>query len=104
MLLRITASGLLVGLAFGGLSQGSAAPIQVTVLALALFLALGLFTVVVSSLAAMLTVALFLLLHQETLAASMVTAVVCTALALQGAGAYSLDARLFGQRRVVWRS
>ena len=104
MLLRINASGLLIAIAFHNLSAGDASVLSLSVVVLAVFLTLGLFTVAASSLAATLTMALFLLVHHQTLAASVVTTVVCTALALQGAGAYSLDARLFGQRRVVWPS
>jgi uncharacterized membrane protein YphA (DoxX/SURF4 family) len=103
ILLRITASGLLIAIAFDNLSRGDASMLSVSVVVLAIFVVLGLFTTVASSLAAMLTVMLFLL-YQQTLASSTVTTVVCMALALQGAGAYSLDARLFGQRRVVWPS
>ncbi|WP_041586004.1 hypothetical protein [Terriglobus saanensis] len=102
MLLRITASGLLVAVACNNLSRGDASVLSVSIMILAIFLALGLFTVAASSLAAVISMTLPFLLHQETLAASTVTVSVCVALALLGAGAYSVDARLFGQRRVVW--
>jgi hypothetical protein len=104
MLLRITASGLLVDIACNHLIQGDASVLSVSIVILAIFLTLGLFTVAASGLAAVLIIALSLLIHQEALAASTVTASVCVALALLGAGAYSIDACLFGQRRVVWRS
>ena len=102
MLLRITAAGLLVAIACNNLSRGDASLLSVSVVILAIFLTLGFFTIVVSSLATALIIALFLLLHQETLAACVVTSAACIALALLGGGAYSVDARLFGQRRVVW--
>jgi hypothetical protein len=102
VLLRVAASGLLVGIACNNLSRGDASALSVSVVILAIFMTLGLFTIVVSSLAAALIMAFFLVLHQETLVASMVTAAVCIALTLLGAGAYSVDACLFGQRRVVW--
>jgi uncharacterized membrane protein YphA (DoxX/SURF4 family) len=102
MLLRITASGLLVAIACHNLSRGDAGLISVVFVVLAIFLTLGLFTILVSSVAASLTLVFFIFLHQETLSASVATSAVCIALALLGAGAYSVDARLFGQRRVVW--
>jgi hypothetical protein len=102
MLLRLTASGLLVTTACNNLLDGDASLLSVSMIILSIFLTLGLFTVAVSGLAAMLIMTLSLLLHQGTQAASTVTVPVCLALALLGAGAYSLDARLFGQRRVVW--
>ena len=102
MLLRVTASGLLVATACDHLSLGAASLLSVSIIILAIFLMLGLFTTAVARLSAMLTMTLSLLPRQEILAGSIVTISVCIALALLGAGAYSLDARLFGQRRVVW--
>jgi uncharacterized membrane protein YphA (DoxX/SURF4 family) len=102
ILLRLTASCLLLAIAYGNLSRGDASLLSFLAIILAIFLTLGLFTIVTSSLAAALTIALVILLHQQSFAKSAVTAVVCLALALLGAGAYSIDARLFGQRRVIW--
>jgi uncharacterized membrane protein YphA (DoxX/SURF4 family) len=102
MLLRITASGLLMTVACENLSRGDTSVLSVSAIVLAIFLMLGLFTRAASCLAAVLIVALSLLVHQQSLAASAAALAVCVSLALLGAGAYSIDAQLFGQRRVVW--
>jgi hypothetical protein len=101
VLLRVTTAGLLMASAWENLSRGEASVLSVSVVMVAIFLMLGLFTAPTASLGAALTIAL-LLLHHGTLAASTVTVSVCVDVALLGAGAYSMDARLFGQRRVVW--
>ena len=102
VVLRVTASGLLVLIAMNNLRRGDASVLSVSAIILALFLTLGLFTVIAASLGAMLTGMLSFLPRHETIAANVVIVLVCISLALLGSGAYSIDARLFGPRRVTW--
>jgi uncharacterized membrane protein YphA (DoxX/SURF4 family) len=101
-LLRVIASGLLVTAALQNLRLGDASVLSVSAIVLAIFLTVGLFTVLAASMGAVLTTTLFLLLHHETLGASIVIVLVCITVALLGGGAYSIDARVFGPRRVIW--
>jgi hypothetical protein len=102
LIARLTVSALLLEIAGNNLLRGDACVISYTVAILSLFVTLGLFVPVVSSLAALLTISLILLVHRETLMVSSAATGFCIVLALVGAGAYSMDARLFGQRRVIW--
>jgi len=69
---------------------------------LALFMVLGLFTAISSVMAALLTVILFLFLRDTPLLVVATSASLCVSLSMLGAGAYSLDALLFGRRRVIF--
>lgn len=89
-------------IAGNNLFQGDEYALSVAVGVLAIFVTLGLFTLAASSLASVLTMILFVLVHNETLTVSAATSCLCIVLALVGAGAYSVDAQLFGQRRIVW--
>ena len=102
LLLRLIASGLLIVFALDNLRRGEASVLSVSAMVLAIFLSLGLFTTLAASLGAALTLTLFLLLHHQTIVMSLVAISVSVADALLGGGAYSIDARLFGPRRVVW--
>jgi len=102
LIARLTVSALLLDIAGHNLLRGDASVVSFTVAILSLFIALGLFTPVVSSVAALLTIALLLLVHREALTLSAATTCFCVVLALVGAGAYSVDGLLFGQRRVTW--
>src|SRR5580658_5244140 len=64
---------------------------------LALFMILGLFTAISSVMAALLTVILFLFLRDTPLLVVATSASLCVSLSMLGAGAYSLDALLFGR-------
>ena len=99
---RFTVSGLLLKIAITNLLLGDASMASYSVAVLAVFLCCGLFTTVVSTLAAVLTMTLLFFVHSEILIESVATTCFCIMLALMGAGAYSVDARLFGQRRVIW--
>jgi hypothetical protein len=70
----------------------------------ALFMLLGLFTTIVSGLAAVLTVVLFFLFRDTSPAAVTTAILFCSSLAMVGAGGYSLDALLFGFRRIDFPS
>jgi len=63
---------------------------------------LGLFTAISSVMAALLTVILFLFLRDTPLLVVATSASLCVSLSMLGAGAYSLDALLFGRRRVIF--
>jgi uncharacterized membrane protein YphA (DoxX/SURF4 family) len=67
---------------------------------LALFVAIGLFTTIASGLAAILTVVHFFLFRDPSPAAIATTILFSLSLSMIGAGAYSLDALLFGFRRI----
>jgi hypothetical protein len=67
----------------------------------ALFIVLGLFTVISSGIAALLTVILFWFLRDSPILVVATSAALCVSLSMLGAGAYSLDALLFGRRRVI---
>lgn len=68
---------------------------------LALFIVLGLLTSVCSGLAALLTVALSFVSRDLPLDVVAATVSICLSLAMLGAGGYSLDALLFGRRRII---
>jgi hypothetical protein len=68
----------------------------------ALFMVLGLFTAVSSGIAALLTVVLFLFFRDIPILVVTASVLLCVSLSMLGAGAYSLDALLFGRRRVIF--
>jgi len=102
LIARLTVGGLLLKIGIANLLLGNASVGSFSVTILALLVCCGLFTTVVSTLAAILTITLLFFIHSETLIESVATTCFCIMLALIGAGAYSVDARLFGQRRVIW--
>jgi putative oxidoreductase len=63
-------------------------------------LSIGLWTPIAAVTAAAIQFGTMSLAHQFN-SSSVVTAVVCLALAMLGPGAWSLDARLFGRKRIV---
>jgi uncharacterized membrane protein YphA (DoxX/SURF4 family) len=101
MLLRIVVAALLISTLSDDLSRGDLSAVSVVAIGLGSFLTLGLFTVVAAALGAIFA-AILPFLHHGALTSSSVTIALCTVLALLGSGAYSIDARLFGPRRVVW--
>jgi uncharacterized membrane protein YphA (DoxX/SURF4 family) len=102
LIARLTVSSLLLEIAINNLLLGYASVASYAIMILSLFVCFGLFTPIVCSIAALLTMALFLLVHNDPIVVNTATASLCVMLALVGAGAYSVDARLFGQRRVIW--
>jgi hypothetical protein len=68
----------------------------------ALFIVLGPFTVISSGIAALLTVILFWFLRDSPILVVATSATLCVSFSMLGAGAYSLDALLFGRRRVIF--
>ncbi len=103
MLLRIVVAALLISTLSDDLSRGDINAVSLLAIGLGSFVTLGLFTVVAAALGAIAAATLPLLRH-GALTTSSVTIALCTVLALLGSGAYSIDARLFGPRRVVWPS
>jgi putative oxidoreductase len=63
-------------------------------------LSIGLWTPIAAVAAAAIQIGTMSLAHQFN-SSSVVTAAVCLALAMLGPGAWSLDARLFGRKRIV---
>ena len=102
LIARLTVCSLLIYLAATNLLLGHAAALSCGIGVFALFISFGLFTSVVSFLAATFTAALSLQVHDNPIVLIAATSSLCVMLAVMGAGAYSVDARLFGQRRVVW--
>jgi putative oxidoreductase len=101
LLLRLALAGIL---AFRGplLWQGPPAfLISLLCNCTGLFLAVGIFTPFTAMVAAALGAAALLLCRSSDPASAAFVVVVMAALVLLGAGAYSLDARLYGRREVV---
>ena len=69
---------------------------------IALFIELGLFTVISSGIAALLTVIICWFLRDSPILVVATSAALCVSLSMLGTGAYSLDALLFGRRRVFF--
>jgi hypothetical protein len=67
---------------------------------LVLLLSIGLWTPIAAVAAAAIQIGTMSLAHQFN-PSSVVTAAVCLALAMLGPGAWSLDARLFGRKRIL---
>ena len=101
LILRATASVLIFIVTVPQLVGAEAGFFPILISALAIFIALGLFTTTVSGLVAMGTLASFFSFHNAPPIAVTITTVLCISLSMMGAGAYSFDALLFGQRRVT---
>jgi len=101
LVLRIVTTVLIVAAGARDLIYGQGGFFSFLAALLAILVALGLFTTASAAVAAMLTVALYVDLRNASPLLVATTDAVCLALALTGAGAYSLDSLLFGQRRVT---
>ncbi|MGC2403723.1 MAG: hypothetical protein WA510_28280, partial [Acidobacteriaceae bacterium] len=100
-LLRLSAAGMLLTLVIPRSQAGSSPGVFAGLAVLAVFVVLGAFTPIVSILCCSTEIAaIFSVGHPDALC--LLFAVVNTAaLGLLGPGGYSLDARVFGRRRVV---
>jgi len=101
LMLRVAAAMLILVTAGEQIMNGRLSIPSLLLTLLAIFIGLGLFTTPASSLAALLNIGLYLGLHDAPLLITITIAEVCIALSMMGAGAYSLDALLFGYRRVT---
>ena len=102
MILRAAAgfSALAVAHMISGLAETFVLLARCVTVAVAILLWIGLWTPIASTAAAALQIGI-LGLGQELNAASAVNAALALALALLGPGSWSLDARLFGRKRIV---
>jgi hypothetical protein len=101
---RFAATTLVLTITVNQLSSGNAAPLSFSAAVLAVFIALGLFVPVSSCLAGSLMVILYFLCHDVTMLTIGTIVLLCISLSMTGGGAYSLDALIFGQRRVTFSS
>jgi hypothetical protein len=104
VLLRLSAAGMLLTISFPQAEVTSSEWAFAGLALLAAFLVLGVFTPILCILCCSLEIAALISLR-GALALHLVFAIVDTAaLGLLGPGGYSLDARMFGRRRVVLSS
>lgn len=99
IVLRITAAVLLF-VACGHEILCRAMVVSFVATVLVIFIALGLFTSACSAVGTLLMISLYFMSHPAP-AITTVTGAVCTSVALMGAGAYSLDALIYGRQRIV---
>jgi hypothetical protein len=105
MLLRISAAGTLLTISFPQVELPSSEWAFGGLAVLAAFLLLGVFTPAICTLCCVLEIALLISLHGRSGGLYLLFSIVDTAaLGLLGPGGYSLDARMFGRRRVVLSS
>jgi putative oxidoreductase len=107
LLLRVGLSSHLIFIAISDLSTRSSEPIALTSCLVAavggIFLLAGLWTPIIGALVAVDEVWIAFLLHspgQEHMSTHICLAVISTSVAMLGPGAWSIDARLYGRRRL----
>ena len=102
MILRTVAGFLALGLleSVADLAETTVWLVRCAGVAVAVLLWIGLWTPIVAVIAAVLQVCV-VGLGQESVAAAAVNAALSLALAMLGPGCWSLDARLFGRKRIV---
>jgi hypothetical protein len=104
ILLRLSAAGMLLTISFpraeGTSSEWASAGLAVP----AALLVLGVFTPIVCTLCCCLQIAVLISLRSAIALHLLFSIVDTAALGLLGPGGYSLDARIFGRRRVVFSS
>jgi uncharacterized membrane protein YphA (DoxX/SURF4 family) len=101
LLLRVTLAALVMMITCHELFSSHAGLLSFVTAALALFIAIGLFTPVSSSMVGVLMVILHFLFHDVTALTLGTIVSLLISLSLTGAGAYSLDAIMFGRRRIT---
>jgi hypothetical protein len=101
LVLRFTAAILVLTITVHQLFRGHAGPLSFLAAVLAVFIGLGLFIPVSSCLAGLLMVVLYFLFRDVTLLTLSTIVLLCISLSMTGGGAYSLDALIFGQRRIT---
>lgn len=102
LIMRLVAGAVLIFRGVAGLTGALAIgpePVLILKIVLALFLVLGLWTPVTAGLAAVLEIALFFLRSEDPWL-HLLLATIGLCLALLGPGAWSVDARLFGWKRI----
>lgn len=100
LIVRATVAAVILIIASAHLVNGAFGALSVLLMGLAILIGLGLFTSLVSMLAAVLILALTLVSHSEPILGTTLAAL-SAAVALMGGGAYSIDGLLHGRRRII---
>jgi len=102
LILRLAAGASLIGVAYVGSGPGDilSFPLRCVLLALAALLVIGFGTPFVAAAEAAIQVGI-MVLEREYSSSALIAAALGVALAMLGPGAWSLDARMFGRKRLV---
>jgi hypothetical protein len=104
LLLRLSAAGMLLTISFPRAEVTSSELAFAGLTVLAAFLVLGVFTPIVCTVCCSVEIAILISLRSAVALHLIFSIIDTAALGLLGPGGYSLDARMFGRRRVVLSS